>query len=211
METFSVNGYKQDNNNGWFKYLLLIIMLGLAACFFLSGCNSTKLAKSLHEVKTDSVSKTSIDSTHVRNLQNEDKKSNDSVNVGSSVSGSDLQIDFGDTTFGGYLPVTIIQTDTTLIINPGGRIIKHITDRKTATKHDSTAVQKKDSSSLVNHDSVSVKKTLSVDLKKDTVDKTKDKKSSRVPIMAFVMLAVFLILVLVIIHYWSKIEAFFKL
>ena len=173
METFSANGYKQDNNGGWFKYLLLIIMLGLAACFFLSGCNSTKLAKSLHEVKTDSSSHTVTDSTHVINSQNSDNKSKDSVGVSNSQTGSDVQIDFGDTTVGGYLPVTIIQTDSALIINAGGRIIRHITDRRTVSKHDSTVVVKHDSSNVAKHDSTNFKKKTNTEEKKDVVDKVK--------------------------------------
>lgn len=209
METFSANGYKQDNNGGWFKYLLLIIMLGLAACFFLSGCNSTKLAKTYHEVKTDSASQTVTDSTHVINSQNSDNKSKDSVGVSSSVTGSDVQIDFGDTTVGGFLPVTIIQTDSSLIINPGGRIIRHITDRKTQSKHDSSNVVKHDSSNVAKHDSVQVKNVIKTDLQKTVEDKTKNKTSSRVPIMDFVILALFLIAVALLVKYWSKITSFF--
>lgn len=211
MEVYSANGYNQDPDHNYRDEIIFLIILALFTLFLTTGCNSIKIAKSLHEVKTDSVSKTAIDFTHVRNSQNENKKSNDSVRVDNYNSGSDVQIDFGDTTYGGYIPVTIIQTDTTLVINPGGRIIKHITDRKTQSKHDSTAVQKHDSSSVVKHDSTVVRENQTTDLKKDVEDKTKNKQSSRVPIMTFVMLAVFLILCLVIIHYWSKIEAFFKL
>ena len=207
----TANGYQQ--HEPWWKDILYIIVgaIIIAWLFSLQSCNSTKLAKSQHEVKTDSVSEVVSDSSDVIISQKSDNKAKDSVRVDNYNSGSDLQIDFGDTTAGGYLPVTIIQTDTTLVINPGGRIIKHITDRKIQSKHDSTAVQKHDSSSVVKHDSTVVRENQTTDLKKDTEDKTKNKQSSRVPIMAFVMLAVFLILCLVIIHYWSKIEAFFKL
>jgi len=194
-----------------FAYLLIAVGV-LLLVNAVTGCNSTKLNKSYSDVNIDSSSHTVKDSTNVINNQQSDNKKKDSVGVSSSVSVNDLSIYFDDSSATSvYTPVQIINSGDTLKVDAGGRKIKSITDRKAVSKHDSTAVQKKDRSSLVNHDSVSVKKTLSVDLKKDTVDKTKDKKSSRVPIMAFVMLAVFLILCLVIIHYWSKIEAFFKL